>query len=197
MLKLRKVAVTGGIASGKSTVTSFFQKFGAYVVSADQIVHQLLLSHTALINQVVSLLGDQILQNGCIDRKMMAEAVFKSPELLHKLEAILHPMVAAEITRQWNEARSTECPLFVAEVPLLFEAGQDSWYDVTIAVVCPEKVCKERFADYERRATLQWTQAQKAKKAKFIIENTGSLEELEAKCAALYTLLSTGEDLDV
>ena len=82
-------------------------------------------------------------------------------------------------------------------MPLLFEAGQDGWYDATIAVVCPEEVCKKRFGDYERRASLQFTQAEKAKKAKFIIENMGSLQELEAKVASLYTLLSNGEDLDV
>lgn len=197
MLKLPKVAVTGGIASGKTTVTSFFQKFGAYVVSADQIVHQHLSSNTALVKQVISLLGEQILYNGCIDRKKVADAVFKSPELLHKLEALLHPLVASEIERQWDEAREKQYPLFVAEVPLLFESGQDKWYDATIAVVCPEELCKKRFAEYKRRAVQQYTQAEKAKKANFIIENTGSLEELEAKVASLYTLLLTGEDLDV
>lgn len=188
MLKLRKVAVTGGIASGKSTVISFFQKLGAYVVSADQIVHQLLSSNTEVITQIKSLLGDQILHNGCIDRKKVADAVFKAPELLQKLEAILHPLVAAEIEHEWKKADG-KYPLFVAEVPLLFESGQDSFYDVTIAVVHPEPQMNER-------AARQFTQAEKAKKANFIIENTGSLQELEAKVASLYRLLSTGENLD-
>lgn len=189
MLTLAKVAVTGGIASGKSTVTSFFQKFGAYVVSADQIVHQLLSSNTALVKQVISLLGEQILHNGCIDRKKIADAVFSSPELLQKLQALIHPLVASEIKRQWEEARQKQYPLFVAEVPLLFESGQDKWYDATIAVICPEAICSGRFAGYKERAAQQYTQAEKAKKADFIIENMGSLEELEAKVASLYTLL--------
>ena len=202
MLKLRRVAVTGGIASGKSTVTSFFQKFGAYVVSADQIVHQHLSSNTALIKQVITLLGEKILQNGCIDKKKMADAVFEDLELLHKLEAVIHPIVAHEIKELWEKAQATKkYTLFVAEVPLLFEAGQDSWYDDTIAVVSPIEACQMRFAkgveEYQKRAARQLTQGQKAKKAKFIIENTGSLAELEAKVASLYTLLSQGENLDI
>ncbi len=90
---MRKVAVTGGIASGKSTVTGFFQKFGAYVVSADQIVHKLLSSHTAS-KQVQFAPGNEILTDGCIDRKKVADAVFRKPKLLQELEAFLHPLVA-------------------------------------------------------------------------------------------------------
>jgi dephospho-CoA kinase len=203
MLVLRRVAVTGGIASGKSTVARFFQKFGAYVVSADQIVHKFLSSHSALEKQIISLLGNKILVHGFIDRKKMADVVFSDPKLLHKIEALIHPMVASEIARLWDEAAVSnhKYPLFVAEVPLLFEAEQDGWYDVTIAVVSPEEACIKRFSggvnEYQRRQTLQFTQSQKAKKANFIIENTGSLEELEAKTASLYTLLSKGEDLDI
>jgi dephospho-CoA kinase len=202
MLKLRRVAVTGGIASGKSAVTSFFQKFGAYVVSADQIVHQHLSSNTALIHQVITLLGNDILENGCIDRKKMADRVFENPELLHKLEAVIHPMVAHEIEKAWFDAQqSKKYALFVAEVPLLFEARQDSWYDDIIAVICSPNAAAKRFnlgrEAYAKRAALQFTQGQKAKNAKFIIENTGSLEELEAKVALLYTLLSQGESLDI
>ncbi|MBS0637040.1 MAG: dephospho-CoA kinase [Verrucomicrobia bacterium] len=188
MLKLCKVAVTGGIASGKSTVISFFQKLGAYVVSADQIVHHLLSSNTEVINKVKSLLGDQVFTQGCIERKKVADAVFKDPELLEKLEALLHPLVASIIEERWKEA-SGNYPLFVAEVPLLFESGQERFYDVTVAVVRPEPQVNER-------AARQFTQAEKAKRADFIIENTGSLEELEAKVASLYRILSTGEDLD-
>ncbi len=202
MLKLPKVAVTGGIACGKTTVTSFFQKLGAYVVSADQIVHQLLSSNTTLTDQLVSLLGKDVLKDGSIDRKKMADSVFERPDLLYKLEALIHPLVASEIEKAWIKAQEADrCSLFVAEVPLLFEAEQDAWYDATIAVICPQELCSSRFShgeeDYKRRAAQQFTQGQKAKKATFIIENTGSLEELEAKVASLYTLLSTGEDLDV
>ncbi len=207
MLKLRRVAVTGGIASGKSTVIDFFQKFGAYVVSADQIVHKLLSSHSELQKQIIALAGDKVLSEGSIDRKKLADTVFTNPKLLQKIEALIHPMVAQEIERLWEQAakenatRPHTYTLFVAEIPLLFEAGFDAWYDATIAVVAPSEACKKRFCfgddEYEKRSSLQFTQAKKAKKANFIIENTGSLEDLEAKVASLYALLSKGENLDI
>ena len=186
MLELRKVAVTGGVASGKSTVTGFFQKFGAYVVSADQIVHKLLLSNTA---KVLSIVGNDVLTDGCIDRKKVADVVFTEPKLLKELEAFLHPLVQEEVEKAWQGAcRAEKYSLFVAEVPLLFEAHQEGFYDVTIAVISPKRYA---FSDeeYARRSKTQFTQGQKAKNATFIIENTGSLDELEAKVASLYQLL--------
>ncbi len=202
MLELPRVAVTGGIASGKSTVIDFFQKFGAYVVSADQIVHKFLSSHSELEKKLIALTGKEVLSEGRIDRKKLAGVLFSNPTLLHKVEALIHPMVAEEIKRLWEQAaKSHTYHLFVAEVPLLFEAAQDGWYDATIAVVSPITACKKRFTlgddEYTKRASLQFTQAKKAEKADFIIENTGSLEELEAKVASLYALLSQGENLDI
>lgn len=199
MLKLRKVAVTGGVASGKSTVTGFFQKFGAYIVSADQIVHKLLSSHT---DQILSIVGNEVLTDGCIDRKKVADAVFRKPKLLKELEAFLHPLVQTEVEKAWLDAcRAEKYSLFVAEVPLLFEAGLEGFYDATIAVISPEETSKVRFPlgdeEYYRRSNMQFTQAQKAKNATFIIENTGSLDELEAQVASLYQLLLKGENLDV
>ena len=76
MLTLKKIAVTGGIASGKSTLCHIFQNLGACVVSADQITHQLLSTHQPLIQQVISLLGEDILENGQIDRKRVSRIVF-------------------------------------------------------------------------------------------------------------------------
>jgi dephospho-CoA kinase len=203
MLRLKRVAITGGIASGKSTVIEVFQKLGAYVVSADQITHQLLSSNTELIKQVISLLGNETLSDGCIDRKKVAKKVFNDPELLRKLEALIHPNVASEIVRLWNEVgKSQKYPLFVAEVPLLFEAGQDGWYDATCAVIAPDSFCKKRFChasgydegEYQRRASRQLTQAEKAKKAHFVIENIGSLDELKSKATTLYKQLTTGDN---
>lgn len=202
MLNLKRVAITGGISSGKSTVISIFQKLGAYVVSADQIAHQFLSSSTALSKQVILLLGDEVLSSGRIDRKRVAKIVFQNPAKLKQLEALIHPYVAEEIERHWKEAmKSQKYPLFAAEVPLLFEAGLDPWYDAIIAVLAPHDLCKKRFCEqsdggeeeFERRAELQQSPAEKAKKANFIIENMGSLEELQAKATSLYTLLSNGE----
>ena len=119
MLNLKRVAVTGGIASGKSTVTGVFQKLGAFVVSADQIAHQCLSPSSPLSYQVVSLLGTEVLSGDSIDRKKVAEVVFGNADLLHKLEALIHPYVAEEIKNSWQNAKNAQkYPLFVAEVPL-------------------------------------------------------------------------------
>ena len=202
MLSLKRVAVTGGIASGKTTVIEEFQKLGAYTVSADHITHQLLSSNSELIKQVITLLGNEVLSEGSIDRKKVAKKVFRDPELLFQLEALIHPNVASVIERRWREVeKSQKHQLFVAEVPLLFEAAQDGWYDVTCAVIANEGDCKRRFCqgsgydeeEYERRASRQLTQAEKAKKANFVIENIGSLDELKSQATTLYKQLTTGD----
>ncbi len=201
MLKLRKVAVTGGICSGKSTVTGFFQKLGAYVVSADQIVHKLLSPNTTVSNQVVTLLGTDILVDGKIDRKKVSDKVFSTPELLYKLEELIHPLVASEIAARYEEvSKRGQYPLFVAEVPLLFEAKQRSFYDGAICVICPEELAKKRSnmseEEFDRRASQQFSQKQKAAKANIIIENTGDLKRLELVVKAIFGMLSKGEHLD-
>ncbi len=201
MLKLRKVAVTGGVSSGKSTVTGFFQKLGAYVVSADLIVHKLLSPNTTVSKQVIDLLGQEIVVDGKIDRKKVSDKVFKSPELLDELEALIHPLVAAEIAARYEEvAKTGQYPLFIAEVPLLFEAKQRSFYDGAICVVCPEEIAKKRSGlseeEFDRRAAQQLSQKQKAAKANYIIENTGDLKRLEVVVKHIFGMLSKGEYLD-
>lgn len=202
MLNLKRVAVTGGIASGKSTVTEEFHKLGAYVVSADQITHQFLSFNKKIAKQVIDLLGNGILTDGCIDRKKVAKKVFTDQALLGQLEALIHPNVALEIERLWSEiAKTQKYSLFVAEVPLLFEAGHDNWYDEIIAVVANESLCRDRFcklsgydeSEYNKRLSRQLSQTEKAKKANFVIENIGSLEELKTKAKALFKQLTTGD----
>lgn len=194
---LKRVAITGGIASGKSTVCRVFQELGAYVVSADQITHQLLSSMSVLSQQVVLLLGTQILQGGSIDRKIVADLVFSNPEKLHALEALIHPAVFKEIEREYSQKSSQEeerpHSLFVAEIPLLFETGRESDYDVTVAIIAPEKTCIERFCrtgcgedEYHKRMKYQLNPDLKATKADYVIENSGSIDELTNKAKEIF-----------
>lgn len=184
---LKKIAVTGGLASGKTTVCDVFQELGAYVVSADQIVHQLL-SKSAVIQKVEKLLGSQVVKDAKIKRDQVANLVFTNPTLLHKLEALMHPLVFKEIKNQYKKAIEKKATLFVAEVPLLFEAGFDSFFDQTVAVVAPENECEKRFGkDYAQRMSRQLNPEHKAQKANYIIENLGSLEELKTKAKNLFT----------
>ena len=97
MLKLKKIAITGGLSAGKTTVCQLFKECGAYVMSADEIVHRLLSPHTRIGQQVIALLGSDILSGAEIDRKKVSEKVFPYPDKLRALERIIHPAVFDEI----------------------------------------------------------------------------------------------------
>lgn len=192
----KKIAVTGGLSSGKSTVCRLFKELGAYTVSADEIVHRLLTSETSIGQQVIHLFGTEILANGQIDRSKIAKKAFSNPKLLKALEDLIHPEVRHEMEKEYRRA-CAQYPLFIAEIPLLFETGADKNYSATIAVVADEKKCKERFEkktgdsieNYHQRAGRQLSADEKASRAKYIINNNNSLEELKAAVKELYTLL--------
>jgi dephospho-CoA kinase len=102
MLKFRKIAVTGGLSCGKSSVCRFLKELGACVVSSDDIVHQLLSSDTNLGQKIIQLLGNDIVVDQKIDRSRIAQKVFQDPNLLQALEEILHPAVYKEIEKEYQ-----------------------------------------------------------------------------------------------
>ena len=104
MLKLKRIAITGGIASGKTSVCRVFQELGAFVVNADAIVHELLSPNTNLSQQIIRLLGNDILVDGKLSRRVIADKVFKDPEALHALEKLLHPAVLHKIEELYQAA---------------------------------------------------------------------------------------------
>ena len=195
MLKLKKVAVTGGLACGKSSVCHVFKEFGAYVISSDEIVHQLLSPDTNIGHQVIDLLGSGILSNGLFDHKKIANKVFNSPKELRQLEKIIHPAVLEEVKKRYDTVKfSSSYTIFVAEIPLLFEVGAEEYFDRTIAVSSDDSVCCKRFEDktgysredYEKRMTMQLSPREKAKKADFVIVNNTSLGELKPRVQAIF-----------
>lgn len=197
-IKIRKIAVTGGLSCGKSSVCRIFKELGAYVVSADEVVHQLLSPTTNLGRQVISLLGADIIVDKQIDRSKIAKKVFKEPTLLQSLENLLHPAVRDEIEKQYRQiAQQPSPPLFVVEIPLLFETGADRFYDATIAVIADPEDSQQRFEkstgydkeEYKRRMARQLSQEEKASRATYVIENKGSLADLhEAVTKLLCTI---------
>jgi len=194
MLRLRKVAVTGGLSCGKSSVCRFFKELGSYVVSADEIVHQLLSSDTQISQQVIHLLGNDIIINGKLERGIIANKVFNHPKLLLSLENILHPAVFSEIEKQYQQVKVKQhIPLFIAEIPLLFEVNGQSNFDVTIDVWSDPEACRHRFIamghtsqEYDKRMSRQLPAEEKAKRADIIINNTGTLENLKDSVVSLF-----------
>lgn len=197
MLTLRKVAITGSIASGKSTVCDLFRNLGAEVVSADIIVHELLSNDPQTIEAVTALLGQDVLNDKSLDRSKIANAVFNNPILLKSLENLLHPIVKHAIEERYIQASKKNYPLFVAEIPLLFETGADQDYDITLCVVSKEHLRRKRYNnnhpnknDFDKRQNRQWDEEQKVKHADIIIENNGTLEELKTMIDILFKKLT-------
>lgn len=188
MLKLVKIAVTGGLASGKSSVCALLAELGAYVVSADQIVHQLLSLTTLAGQQVIDLLGSSVLEDGHFNRKKIADSVFSDPQKLKALERILHPAVLKEIEQKYREAKKHNYKLFVAEIPLLYESETQFHFDYILCVTTEPSLALKRFQDkgytveeYQRRMHFQKPLQEKIAKSNFTITNNGTLQELKTQ----------------
>jgi dephospho-CoA kinase len=199
MLKLRRVAVTGGLSCGKSSVCRILKELGAYVVSADKIVHQLLSSDTNLGQEIVYLLGPDVLVNQKLDRSCIARLVFRDGKLLEALEKLIHPAVYKEIEKEYQEQQSQSHPppLFIAEIPLLFESGGKRDFDNTVAVLADREICLQRFikatgsdeTEFNKRMNRQLPLLDKARQADYILLNNGTLADLQQQTRALYQKL--------
>lgn len=195
MLKLQKIALTGGLGCGKSTVCRILKELGAYVVDADEIVHEELASNNALINDIINLLGVDVMAQDKLDRHKIAQKVFQNPKLLSQLERLVHPIVFKKIEKTYeNVAKEPKFPIFVAEIPLFFEAEDLPKFDHVIVVTANETVCKQRTKmtedEFARRMTKQLSLDEKIEKADFVIYNNGTFSELEKDVREIYKKLS-------
>lgn len=200
MLNLKIIAITGGLSSGKSTVCQIFKELGAYTVSSDEIVHNLLLHDRILQEKIARLLGADVLTNHHLDKEKIAERVFSDREKLKALERLIHPLVFHEISRIYDSIKNERgYPLFIAEVPLLFESKGAPHFDAIITVASDEKSCKERFlkqkgkteAEFNDRMMRQMKTEEKAARSSHVILNTGTMDDLKKQVNKLYqTFLS-------
>lgn len=183
------IAVTGLFASGKSTLVNALSGLGAESVSADGLVHDLLASDETTVNKVASRFGEGVRGERGIDRGELGKMVFGEPGALEELEEMLHPEVRREIQRLISQSRAA---LFVAEVPLLFEAGFEAEFDLTVAVVAPEERRRgwavERGLDEDALAAIEARQLsgeEKARGADLIVENDGTPAKLRGNAKEL------------
>lgn len=189
---MKRVAVTGGLACGKSSVCRFLEEMGSFVISADNIVHELFSHNRHTQEAVIGLLGKRVVKGNEIDRSEVAKQVFAHPHLLRELEQILHPQVEMEMRRQYQLCCMDHAHvLFVVEVPLLFEANLESFFDCTVAVVSDEELSASRYkgSDYEARMARQLSGAQKASRADYVIRNSGTLAQLQDETRKLFKKL--------
>jgi dephospho-CoA kinase len=183
-----KIGLTGGIAAGKSEALKAFARLGAATLSSDAVVHELLESEP-LRERLAERWGPEVVADGAVDRAKIGEIVFADPEELSWLEEQIHPLVQ-ERTAGWLFSLPEDTEFAVVEVPLLFEAGSDKVFDTTVAVVTGDEVRRERAAArghalVDEREARQLTQVEKAERAEHVIENDGSVEDLESALSAL------------
>lgn len=191
--------LTGGIASGKSTVAKMFAELGAWIVDADKIGHEVLGSSHSAYQEVVHYFSDEILDStGEIDRKLLGAQVFADPEKLKALNAIVHPRIIARVDQLAAE-RTASHPgeVVLVDAALIFEAGiGGSFLKVIVAWCRPEQqverlMAKAGFAREEagRRIAAQMPPEEKRKRADFVIDCSGTLADTQTQVAELFPKL--------
>jgi dephospho-CoA kinase len=191
------VGLTGGLGAGKSTALAALERLGAVTLSTDAVVHELYAS-AEVRDAVVARWGEEVAPGGVVDRAAVARRVFGEDGERRWLEGLLWPKVGERVLAFREQAAHADPPpaAAVVETPLLFEAGMDAAYDATIAVVAPEAVRRDRAAArgheaVDERAARQLSQDEKAARATYVVENGGSVEQLEAKLSAVLAKLGS------
>lgn len=179
-----KVALTGGIGSGKSLVGEYLEELGAVVIDSDELARSVIERGSPGYEEVLAAFGDEILTEGEIDRKKLAARVFSDEPARKQLEAIIHPRVretAEKLTRNLGADA-----IVVNQIPLLFETDGAKRFDYVITVECAEGIRVERLKErgmkeYEisKRMQAQASDEQRASIADFVLKNEGSIDQLQ------------------
>lgn len=194
-MKMKTIGVTGGIGSGKSTVSAEFKKLGALVIDADLVAHEVMEPDGAAFKEIVCTFGDEILTSaGLIDRKHLADVVFSKPQMLAALNRITHPAIYAEIQRRVNNSVQQ---LVCLDVPLLFDSGCPLLCDATIAVIADHETRVERVmlrdgctrSQVEARMAAQMSDEEMRSRATFCIINNGTQDDLTDEVLRIYKMV--------
>ena len=187
------IGITGGIASGKSTVTNFLRKQGFQVVDADAVVHQLQKPGGRLFEALVQHFGQEIiLENGELNRPLLASLIFSNPEEREWSKQIQGEIIREELATLRDQLAQTE-EIFFMDIPLLFEQDYASWFDETWLVYVEPDVQMERLMKRDQlskdlaisRLSAQWSLEEKKGLASQVIDNNGSQDQLLAQVNSL------------
>jgi dephospho-CoA kinase len=180
---MRVIGLTGGIGSGKSLAAQYFAELGAYVIDADQLSRDAIERGTAGFDEVVSIFGDSILLNGEINRKALAELIFKDSDLKSKLQAVVHSFVKKKFESVVSSLKENE--ILVYEIPLLVETNAQDRFDLVVTVESEYENRVERLqlrgmqiSEIEARIAAQATRQEREEVSDFLIENNGSQDQL-------------------
>ena len=199
-----RVGLTGGIACGKSTVAGIFAELGAKVVDADAIVHELYRPGEEVYQELIKRFGREILMpDGGIDRGKLANAAFDGGRVA-ELNQIVHPAVLRR-QEQWMRDAGTQDPnaIVIVEATLILEAGARDRFDKIVVVTCAPEQKTQRLArraglsetaaraEVERRTKAQFSDEEKARRADFVIDNSGPIEATRRQVQNVFRELKT------
>jgi dephospho-CoA kinase len=199
-----RVGLTGGVASGKSTVSAMLEELGAVVIDADVLAREVVAKGTPGLAAVVEEFGEDVLgPDGELDRPAMGRRVFNDESARRRLEAIVHPLVFERIVEL--EEQAPPDAVVVHDIPLLAENGRAGDFDAVIVVDAPREVQLERMArdrgwseeDAASRIAAQASREDRRAIATHVIENTGTREDLRGRVAEVFAeVVSAGRRVD-
>ena len=189
-----KVGLTGNIAAGKSAVARTWEALGATVIDADELARRAVDRGTPALAAIADAWGDVVDEGGELDRAALRRIVFADPEARERLEEIVHPAVAGLRDEEYREAELRGERLVVADIPLLFEVGIVDEFDVVVLVDAPEETRLMRLVgdrgldpdEARRMIAAQMPSELKRARADLVIENTGSLGDLERRATEVW-----------
>jgi dephospho-CoA kinase len=185
---VKLVGLTGGIASGKSTVAKILERLGAAVINADDLSREVVEPGKVAWQEIIDAFGTRVLQpDQTLDRQKLRTVIFSDRDGRKKLEAIIHPRVRALAEERIREHTAAGYSIIVYEVPLLFEGKLHEWLRPVILVACDVDTQRSRLqerdhltqTEAQKHIDAQMSLAEKRRLADYVIENDGNLEELE------------------
>ncbi|GAA3822055.1 dephospho-CoA kinase [Nocardioides panacisoli] len=197
-VRFMRVGLTGGIASGKSTVSDMFRELGAVIIDGDRLAREVVAKGTPGLARVVEAFGPEVLTaDGELDRPRLGSIVFNDPDQLKVLEGITHPLIFELYAER--EAAAPEGAVVVHDIPLLAESGRAGEFDAVVVVDVPEEVQVQRMlrdrgwteADARARIAAQASREDRRAIATYVIENTGTREDLRQRVAEVFERLTS------
>ncbi len=178
-----KVALTGGIGSGKSLAGEYFELIGATVIDSDQLAREVVERGTEGFDEIVVAFGDEILRDGNLDRAKLAQLIFDDPKAKSTLEAIVHPRIQEAFDEILERSLSGDVVIY--QIPLLVETGAQDRFDFIITVSAPLELRRKRLLErgmksyeIEKRISAQATDAEREEVADFVFMNDGDADGL-------------------
>ena len=190
---MKLIGLTGGIASGKSTAAAILRRLGAAVVDADELSRQVVRPGNEAWQEIVDAFGPVLLEDQTLDRKKLRKMVFDNPAARQRLESIIHPKVRALAEKSIHELEAAGHVIIVYEVPLLYEGQLQLWLRPVILVACDVATQKQRLRDRDhltdeeaqQHLDAQMSLAEKRRLADYVVENNGTVDELEQQLKAV------------